>query len=109
VSAELAALAADPQRVADLRPDAIPDLVGELEALRARLWVRLQAPPAAPAAESNGADPDTLLTAQQAADRLGVSKRWMYAHADTLPFTKRLTGGTVRFSSRGLDRWKGRR
>jgi excisionase family DNA binding protein len=105
VSADLAALVTDPARVADIDPAAIPALVGELEALKARLWVRLQAPAAVVAPSRNG-DPDHLLTAKEAGSRLGVDKRWLYRHADELPFTRRLTGGTVRFSARGLERWK---
>lgn len=111
MSAELAALVTDPERVADIDPAAIPAIVGEMEALRARLWVRLQTPPrvgVTPEPASNGG-PDTLLKVDEAAARLGVSKRWMYRKADSLPFTKRLTGGTLRFSARGLERWKERR
>lgn len=50
--------------------------------------------------------PDRLLKVQEAADRLGVDRRWMYRKADSLPFTRRLTTGTLRFSERGLERWK---
>ena len=46
--------------------------------------------------------PDRLLTAQQAAQQLGVSKHWLYRHAATLPFTVRL-GRAVRFSAVGLQ------
>ena len=46
--------------------------------------------------------PDRLLTAQQAAQQLGVSKHWLYRHAATLPFTVRL-GRSVRFSAVGLQ------
>jgi predicted DNA-binding transcriptional regulator AlpA len=104
---QLAALVADPARVADLDPDRVADALGELEALRARLWVRLHAPPATPAHSSAGnGGPDHLLTAKEAAPLLGVAPRWMYRHAPDLPFTRRLAGGTLRFSERGLERWK---
>lgn len=109
MSAELGTLASDPSRIADVSPDALPALIGEAEALRARLWARLQAvsAPVAPAPASNGnGGPERLLTAQQAAERLGVSKRWVYRRADSLPFTRRLSEGTLRFSERGLERWK---
>jgi hypothetical protein len=107
VSTELAALVTDPSRVADLEPDAIPAIVGELEALKARLWVRLHAPqPAAVAESAHNGGPDQMLTAEEAGGQLGVGVRWMYRHADKLPFTRRLTGGTLRFSARGLERWK---
>jgi excisionase family DNA binding protein len=109
MSAELATLAADPSRVASVPADAIPGLIGEAEALRATLWARLQSlvgPVATAPAQANGKGPDRLLTVLEAADRLGVSKRWMYRKADELPFTRRLSGGTLRFSASGLDRWK---
>ncbi len=105
---ELASLAADPARVADVPREALPALIGEAEALRARLWAQLQAVPVpvpVPPASRNGG-PDQLLTAEQAAGRLGVDRRWMYRHADTLPFTRKLTPGTLRFSEKGLERWK---
>jgi predicted DNA-binding transcriptional regulator AlpA len=104
---QLLSLLSDPERVDDLEPAAIPAIVGELETLRARLWVRLQAAqaPAVAAPSSNG-EADHLLTAKEAAPLLGVAPRWMYRHADDLPFARRLTGGTLRFSARGLERWK---
>jgi hypothetical protein len=48
---------------------------------------------------------DTLLTAGAVAARLGVTVRWVYAHAARLPFVVRLPGRGVRFSARGLARW----
>lgn len=54
--------------------------------------------------------PDRLLTVKEAAERLGVDRRWIYRRADTLPFTRKLSPGTLRFSERALERWKeGRR
>jgi len=57
-----------------------------------------------PAAEQ----PDRLLTAEDAAKRLGVSRRYIYSHADTYAFTRRLGPKTLRFSERGLERWLAR-
>lgn len=111
MSIDLATLAADPERIGNVAPDALPALIGEAESLRALLWARLQtAPaPAAPAPASNGTGPDRLLTADQAAELLGVDRRWMYRHKAKLPFTRKLSEGTLRFSSRGLEKWKDRR
>jgi len=112
MSTTLAALAADPERVADLDPAALPGLIGEVEALKARLWARLQA---AGAAVTVSPDPkatpgaDRLLTATEAAERLGVNARWLYRKADSLPFTRKLSQGTLRFSERGLERWQASR
>ncbi len=107
MTAELSTLAADPSRVAHVAPEALPALLGELERLRATMWARLQAAsvphtPATPT-QRNG---DRLLTADEAAVRLGVSRRWVYRKAGALPFTRRLARGTLRFSERGLERWK---
>jgi hypothetical protein len=74
MSAELAALAADPARVADVEPAAIPVLIGEAEALKAALWVRLQAPPAPAPIPTNGKGPDKLLKAEEVAERLGAQR-----------------------------------
>ena len=109
----LATLATDPERIGSVPVEDIPALIGEAEALKARLWAALStnAAPPTPTAprEGNGA-PDALLTASEAAERLGVSPRWMYRKAESLPFTRRLSGGTLRFSAKGLERWKeGRR
>ena len=52
--------------------------------------------------------PDRLLTVREAAKRLGVSTRYVYARADDYPFTKRLGPKTLRFSERGIERWLAR-
>ena len=110
----LATIAADPSRLADVAPEQVPELMGACAALQAALQLRLQAgvPAAQPdptTRKTNGSGPDRLLTASEAAERLGVSRRWMYRHQTQLPFAKKLSGGTLRFSERGLERWKDRR
>jgi hypothetical protein len=45
---------------------------------------------------------DNLLTVAQAAEKLAVSKLFLYRHAETLPFAKRVRG-LLRFSSAGID------
>lgn len=103
--ATLAIVAADSERVADVHPSEIPALIGEAEALRARLWARLQAAAPTPPPRQTKARPETLLTVQQAAERLAVTTRWLYRNAGKLPFTRRLSAGTLRFSEQGLERW----
>jgi predicted DNA-binding transcriptional regulator AlpA len=53
--------------------------------------------------------PGRLLTVREAASLLGVTPRWLYRHAPTLPFAKRLGPKTLRFDSDGLAKWTGRR
>ena len=48
---------------------------------------------------------DHLLTVDEAAGVLAVDRTWLYRHADTLPFTRRLSTGTLRFSSDRLQEW----
>lgn len=48
---------------------------------------------------------DRLLTPIEAAERLGVSSRWLYRHAGSLPFTRRLSRKVLRFSEAGLNRY----
>lgn len=106
MSAELATLAADPERVNAVETAAVPALLGELESLRARLWSKLQSPaPSAQASPPQKNGSDRLLSAKEAAVRVGVDARWMYRKASTLPFTRRLSAGTLRFSEKGLERW----
>lgn len=71
---------------------------------------------AAPAVvATNGARPepiptdDRLLTADEAAPLLGVTPTWLYRHAKTLPYTRRLSHKVLRFSEAGLRRWQAAR
>ena len=77
-------------------------LVPAAEVLR-RLDEGVATPTPAPPG-SNGTTPDRLLTAADVAERLEVSKRYVYANATHWPFTRRL-GRAVRFSAAGLDAW----
>ena len=58
--------------------------------------------------ETNGSEPDQLLTIDKAAELLSVAKRWLYDNHHRLPFTRRI-GRQLRFSLRGLQRHIARR
>lgn len=49
--------------------------------------------------------PERLLSVEDAAIRLGVTKRWLYRNAKRLPFTRKLTRRTLRFHEAGLERY----
>jgi hypothetical protein len=49
-------------------------------------------------------EPDRLLTLDEAAERLAVTKDWLRRRG-TLPFVVKLSDGVVRYSSRALDRF----
>lgn len=55
---------------------------------------------------------DVMLTAVEAAPITGMSARWLYEHADELPFARRTGKRAVRFSKAGALEWiekRGRR
>jgi excisionase family DNA binding protein len=81
--------------IAELDREQLPELLGELEVIRATCQIKLSA--------SVSATPhDELLTVDAAAERLGVSADYLYRHQDKLPFTRRM-GRKLLFSSVGID------
>jgi excisionase family DNA binding protein len=50
-------------------------------------------------------DDDRLLTTDQVAQRLSVSKDWVYRNGKKLTFTRKLGPKMVRFSEIGLQKW----
>lgn len=84
-----------------LAPEVLPSALAHLLALQARVVARLtEAAPGSARATSG----DRMLTIDEAADRTGMSKDWLYRHADTLPFARRI-GRARRFSEAALTRW----
>ena len=81
----------------ELPPEQLPRLLGELEEIRCTALARLSAP--APAQTQ-----DQLLDVDGAAQRLGVSRDYLYRHHAELPFTRRM-GKALRFSACGVDRY----
>jgi hypothetical protein len=83
----------------------IPAVMAKLSAIQSQLATRLllerQQPP-----ESGE---DMLLDVKQAAALLAVKSTWLYRRSKTLPFTKRLSRGNLRFSKRGLLAWRDRK
>jgi len=85
--------------VTELPPEQLPRLLGELEEIRCTAIARLSAP--APAQLE-----DQLLDVEAAAQRLGVSRDYLYRHHAELPFTRRM-GKALRFSSAGIQDYLG--
>ena len=50
------------------------------------------------------AEPERLLTADEAAQRLGVTKDWLRRRS-ALPFVVKLSEGVVRYSATGIARY----
>ena len=81
--------------IAEMHRDQLPELLGELEMIRATCQLKLSA--SAPAIPH-----DELLTVNAAAERLGVSTDYLYRHQDKFPFIRRI-GRKLLFSSMGID------
>lgn len=83
-------------------------LLGQVEQLRWALRLRMETP--SPTPEAPGSSPDRaplgqLLMAAEVAEILKTDTRYVYRHADSWPFTRRLSKGTLRFCPEGLRRW----
>jgi len=58
-----------------------------------------------PAPQHSLASEDRLLTVEEASQKLGVTKDYLYRHADHLPFTVRVGLRQLRFSLHGMERY----
>src|SRR5262245_30934521 len=83
----------------DVSRESIPPILLRLVAVQTALAPRTAQPD-----ESHTEDCDRLLTAQEAAKKLGVTSDWLYRRSRRLPFAVKL-GRAVRFSQSGIDRW----
>ena len=108
----VAALVANPDRAVDVPVNQIAALLASLAAEQARLAAvqgvlvtRLLASQSAATDESV----DQLLTAEEVAKALGVTRRWVQRRARRLPFARRLSAHAVRYSESGLKRWMANR
>jgi predicted DNA-binding transcriptional regulator AlpA len=87
-------LARDPVLAGDLELETVKALlVKHAVAGQALLTALLAAKPAE--------DPDTTITANAAGEILGMSAKWIYDHADELPFVVRM-GRSIRASRRAV-------
>lgn len=97
-------LAADLRALADRADTLEPaELCGALEALKVRAWTAAVAPNGA-GSRLAAAEADHLLTIDEAAARLGVTRDWL-RRRPRLPFVVKLSEGVVRYSARGIARF----
>jgi excisionase family DNA binding protein len=87
--------------VASTAPADLPALAAELARALGAALARTTSPQASVPETHHG----TLLTVDEAAERLGVAPSWLYRHAKSLPFTRKLGHRTLRFEAVGIDRW----
>jgi hypothetical protein len=103
LEALLRSLCTDPSRLAALTPEQERTLVANVRAVVGEEQApRLAIAPVSAAPAWSESD---LLTIDEAAARLRVSPRWLYRHAKTLPFSRKLSRKVLRFSRVGMARW----
>jgi predicted DNA-binding transcriptional regulator AlpA len=104
LGALLRALLLDSSKLEALTPEQERALVASLRPLvREQPSPVLPCPP--PSCTALAWSEDDLLTIDEAAAKLRVSPRWLYRHAKTLPFSRKLSRKVLRFSRTGIARW----
>lgn len=86
-----------PVTKADMRPGVLENALFELVRQAVRIEIREIA--------NLRRDEDRLLTIDQVAHRLAVSKDWVYRNGNRLTFTRKLGMKLVRYSEAGLQKW----
>ena len=94
-------LLGDPARISTLPRDEIAELRGQIAKLDTLVLSRLLVSEQ-PQPRSDG---DRLLTAGEAAQKLGATEDWLYRQANTLPFAVRVGKKHLRFSETGMERY----
>jgi len=87
--------------IAHTEPSACPDLLGELERLKALLWGRMLKTESAPVA---GSDNGRYLTVQEVVTRFGVTDRWLYRHKSQMPHSQP-SRKVLLFPEQAITKW----
>ena len=91
----------------DIPTESIAPVITRLSSLQTALAARLiHMPTNSSRQDSKPEGDDELLMTADAAKLLNVSEDWVYRRASRLPFTRRLSRKTLRFSRAGLLRWR---
>jgi len=102
---DLEVLLTDPSWVAHVPVHQLSALLAQLASIQTRLAAVESAVAARlRTAEPPQAEPNRLLTADEAAARLGVTKDWLRRRT-ALPFVVKLSEGVVRYSTAGIARF----
>jgi len=82
-----------------------PELIAIGERFTAQVRLNMLQNLMAPLPQHARSTDDRLLTVEEASRKLGVTKDYLYRHADHFPFTVRVGPRHVRFSLHGLERY----
>lgn len=108
LDALLRQLLADPAKLGAITPEQERAIVASLRAVVAVESPPLSSPAPVNAAPASSAPPwseGDVLTIDEAASMVKLSKRWLYRHAKALPFARKLSRKVLRFSRAGITRW----
>jgi excisionase family DNA binding protein len=89
----------DPQAAEKIARKDIPPMLAHLNAVQGMLTIKLLE---SEEKNGDGETGDRLLEVDEACERLGMKKTWLWTHADRLPFAVRI-GRKIRFSERGIE------
>lgn len=100
----LTELAAHPEQATDLPPHVAAMLLAQMASLQTVLLSRLFLGISADLRREEGGE-DRLLLVDEASSMLGMTKDYLYKHADQLPFTVRPAPKQLRFSKLGIQKY----
>lgn len=104
-AADLTHIVANPARVADLRAEDVPALLGALEELRAALWARMVRAPTPVARDFEGVAGEQLLTVADVAAELRFTRAYVYDAVRCGQLSAVRTGKYVRIRRAALRAW----
>ena len=87
----------EPAMAGQLSAGEAASILAELAPVQSALAARIQFDARVPREPANASEPSRLLTPQEAADRMGVTKRWVHRHSRELAFARHLGRKTLRF------------
>jgi hypothetical protein len=76
------------QMIAQAAPSACPQLVGELERLKALAWVKAIWAPSSQPGHQGTSTPDRYLTVPEVGLRFNVTPKWLYRHKRQMPHSQ---------------------
>jgi hypothetical protein len=98
-----ASILPDPSAIAALPAEALPALLVQLAALQGAVAARLLEDGQRQATAASA--PDTMISLEDGASRIGQTPDWLKRHARKLPFVKRISRKRWLVSETALNRW----
>jgi helix-turn-helix protein len=94
-------VARDPDCLAGQPSEVLVKLMAQIAAAQSAVVARLLAP----ATGATKAEPDEMLTVQEASKLIRRDRQWIWRHKKSLPFVKQISGKSLLVSKNGLESW----